>query len=81
MAEGRFDGRQVTLWTANDFLRDMLDRPAITRCHTRWNTSWSFSAHGIISSMWVNTSFAPHSMWEGRRLPIYLRTSSWKERI
>ena len=31
MAEGRFDGRQITLWTANDFLRDMLDRPAITR--------------------------------------------------
>ncbi len=31
MAEGRFDGRQITLWAANDFLRDMLDRPAITR--------------------------------------------------
>ena len=31
MAEGRFDGRQLTLWVANDFLRDMLDRPAITR--------------------------------------------------
>ena len=31
MAEGRFDGSRLTLWTANDFLRDMLDRPAITR--------------------------------------------------
>ena len=31
MAEGRFDGRQLTLWTANNFLRDMLDKPAITR--------------------------------------------------
>lgn len=31
MAEGRFDGRRLILWTANDFLRDMLDRPAITR--------------------------------------------------
>ncbi|MDE6280698.1 MAG: DNA polymerase III subunit gamma/tau, partial [Oscillospiraceae bacterium] len=31
MAEGRFDGSRLTLWAANDFLRDMLDRPAITR--------------------------------------------------
>ncbi len=31
MAEGRFDGSRLTLWVANDFLRDMLDRPAITR--------------------------------------------------
>ena len=31
MAEGRWDGRQLTLWVANDFLKDMLDKPAITR--------------------------------------------------
>ncbi len=31
MAEGRFDGSRLTLWAANDFLRDMLDKPAITR--------------------------------------------------
>jgi len=31
MAEGRFDGGRLTLWAANDFLRDMLDKPAITR--------------------------------------------------
>ncbi len=31
MTEGRWDGRGLTLWVANDFLRDMLDRPAITR--------------------------------------------------
>jgi len=38
MAEGRFDGGTLTLWVANDFLRDMLSRPDITRpmaelCH------------------------------------------------
>ena len=31
MAEGRWENGQLTLWVANDFLRDMLDRPAITR--------------------------------------------------
>lgn len=31
MAEGRFDGGQITLWVANDFLRDMLGKPAITQ--------------------------------------------------
>ncbi len=31
MAEGRWDGRQLTLWVANDFLKGMLDKPAITR--------------------------------------------------
>ena len=31
MAEGRFDAGRLTLWAANDFLRDMLDKPAITR--------------------------------------------------
>ena len=30
MCEGRWDGSTVTLWTANDFVRDMLDKPAIT---------------------------------------------------
>ena len=30
MAEGRWDAGQLTLWVANDFLKDMLDRPAIT---------------------------------------------------
>lgn len=30
MCGGSFDGRTVTLWTANDFLRDMLSKPAIT---------------------------------------------------
>ncbi len=30
MCEGRCDGSTVTLWTANDFVRDMLDKPAIT---------------------------------------------------
>ena len=38
MAEGRFAGGQLTLWVANDFLKDMLSRPDITRpmaqlCH------------------------------------------------
>jgi len=38
MAEGRFDGGTLTLWVANDFLKDMLSRPDITRpmaelCH------------------------------------------------
>ena len=31
MAEGRFDGSQLTLWAANEFLKDMLSRPDITR--------------------------------------------------
>jgi len=31
MAEGRFDGTKLTLWVANDFLKDMLSRPDITR--------------------------------------------------
>ena len=31
MAEGRLDGHRLTLWAVNDFLRDMLDKPAITR--------------------------------------------------
>ncbi len=31
MAEGRWDGRELTLWTANDFLRSMLDKPDVTR--------------------------------------------------
>ena len=31
MAEGRFDGRRLTLWVANDFLKDMLGRPDVTR--------------------------------------------------
>ena len=31
MCEGRCDGSTVTLWTANDFVRDMLDKPAITQ--------------------------------------------------
>lgn len=30
MCEGRCDGNTVTLWTANDFVRDMLDKPSIT---------------------------------------------------
>lgn len=30
MCEGRCDGNTVTLWTANDFVRDMLDKPPIT---------------------------------------------------
>ena len=30
MCGGSFDGHTVTLWTANDFLRDMLSKPAIT---------------------------------------------------
>ena len=31
MTEGCWDGRALTLWVANDFLREMLDRPSITR--------------------------------------------------
>ena len=31
MAEGRFDGETVTLWAANDFVRNMLERPHILR--------------------------------------------------
>lgn len=31
MTEGSWDGRTVTLWTANDFLRGMLDKSSITR--------------------------------------------------
>ena len=38
MAEGRFDGQQLILWVANDFLQSMLSRQEITRpmgslCH------------------------------------------------
>ena len=35
MCEGRCDGSTVTLWTANDFVRDMLDKPAITNVVAR----------------------------------------------
>ncbi len=31
MTQGRWDGRELTLWAANDFLRDMLDKTSITR--------------------------------------------------
>ena len=31
MTQGSWDGHALTLWAANDFLRDMLDRTAITR--------------------------------------------------
>lgn len=31
MTEGRWDGRELTLWVANDFLREMLDKTSITR--------------------------------------------------
>ena len=31
MAEGRFDGHRLTLWVANDFLRQQLSRPEISR--------------------------------------------------
>ena len=47
MAEGRFDGRQVTLWTANDFLRDMLDRPAITRPMAELCQALTGAAHTV----------------------------------
>ena len=30
MVDGRWDGQTVTLWAANDFIRDMVDKPAIT---------------------------------------------------
>ncbi len=30
MTDGSWDGQTLTLWAANDFIRDMLDRPAIT---------------------------------------------------
>jgi hypothetical protein len=30
MCEGRCDGNTVTLWTNNDFVRDMMDKPAVT---------------------------------------------------
>ena len=31
MAEGRWDGQRLTLWVANDFLKDMLGKPSITQ--------------------------------------------------
>ena len=31
MTEGSWDGSGLTLWAANGFLRDMLDKPSITR--------------------------------------------------
>ena len=31
MAEGRFDGKRLTLWAANDFLKDMISRPELLR--------------------------------------------------
>ena len=31
MAEGRFDGRQLTVWVANSFLKEQLSRPDIAR--------------------------------------------------
>ncbi|MDE7004714.1 MAG: hypothetical protein K2P08_09805, partial [Oscillospiraceae bacterium] len=48
MAEGRFDGRQITLWTANDFLRDMLDRPAIVRPMVQLCQQLTGMAHGVV---------------------------------
>ncbi len=30
MVEGSWDGRELTLWTANDFIRDQMNKPAIT---------------------------------------------------
>jgi len=30
MVDGSWDGQTVTLWAVNDFIRDMLDKPAIT---------------------------------------------------
>ena len=48
MAEGRFDGRQITLWTANDFLRDMLDRPAIVRPMVQLCQQLTGTAHGVV---------------------------------
>ncbi len=47
MAEGRFDGRQLTLWAANDFLRDMLDRPAITRPMAELCQALTGAAHTV----------------------------------
>jgi len=35
MCEGRCDGNVVTLWASNDFVRDMLDKPAITAAVAR----------------------------------------------
>ena len=32
MAQGRWDGRELTLWVANGFLKSMLDKPAFLRC-------------------------------------------------
>ena len=31
MAQGRWDGRELTLWVANSFLKTMLDKPAFVR--------------------------------------------------
>ena len=30
MVEGSWDGRELTLWTANDFIRDQMSKPAVT---------------------------------------------------
>lgn len=47
MAEGRFDGRQITLWVANDFLRDMLDKPSITRPMAQLCQTLTGTAHRV----------------------------------
>ena len=31
MAQGRWDGQELTLWVANSFLKNMLDKPAFIR--------------------------------------------------
>ena len=47
MAEGRFDGRQITLWVANDFLKDQLSRPNITQPMTQLCQRLTGASHQV----------------------------------
>ena len=47
MAEGRFDGRQLTLWVTNEFLKDQLSRPNITQPMTRLCQQLTGVAHQV----------------------------------
>lgn len=55
MCDGRCDGNTVTLWTANDFVRDMLDKPAITTVVARTVQGMTGSSVRVV----VQTGTAP----------------------
>lgn len=67
MCEGRCDGSTVTLWTANDFVRDMLDKPAITTVVAR-------TVQGMMGTpvrVAVQTGTAPADRIASAAAPVY----------